>query len=93
MASLNENGKFLNQYNFISLDAAVSFRRQQLHDAIETLHEVGIHHHDLKTDNVMRNSEGDIRVIDFSHAECCNDVDREVCPDWWWINGVRPDTL
>jgi len=43
---------------------------QQLHSAVEKLHEVGIHHHDLKIDNIVRNSNGHIRLIDFSHAVC-----------------------
>ncbi|KAF8802840.1 hypothetical protein BYT27DRAFT_7196174 [Phlegmacium glaucopus] len=61
----------------------------QLHYAIQRLHEAGIHHHDLRFGNVVKDSNGHIQIIDFSHAEH-HHCDYELCPDWKWINEVRP---
>ena len=62
-------------YRFGPLDSdTVSHYTKQITNALSYLHGNGIIHRDIKGANIMVNSRGDIKLIDFGCAKNC-----EVC--------------
>ncbi|KAJ6484553.1 kinase-like domain-containing protein [Mycena vulgaris] len=65
-----------------SIERAPDGQKQQLAQTITSLHAIGIHHHDVRPDNVLIDNRGALTLIDFDQAEfvhesCvgCPDID------------------
>ncbi|KAJ7440529.1 hypothetical protein B0H11DRAFT_2099439 [Mycena galericulata] len=55
-------------------------QRQQLVRTLASLHDLGIHHHDVRADNVLVDEKGVLTLIDFDRAEFIDGPCIE-CPD------------
>ncbi|KAF5375712.1 hypothetical protein D9615_009341 [Tricholomella constricta] len=58
-------------------------------EAVSQFHQAGIHHHDLRLDNITVDGAGRIFILDFGravHADQCSDTSR--CPDQIWLEGL-----
>ncbi|KAJ6550479.1 hypothetical protein DFH09DRAFT_1501527 [Mycena vulgaris] len=65
-----------------SIERAPDNQKQQLAQTLVSLHAIGIHHHDVRTANVLIDNRGALALIDFDQAEfvhgsCigCPDID------------------
>ncbi|KAJ7439389.1 hypothetical protein B0H11DRAFT_1934538 [Mycena galericulata] len=65
-----------------SIECAPDGQKQQLAQTIMSLHAIGIHHHDVRPDNVLIDTRGVLTLIDFDQAELvhescvgCPDID------------------
>ncbi|EJD08334.1 uncharacterized protein FOMMEDRAFT_16742 [Fomitiporia mediterranea MF3/22] len=54
--------------------------RQELFNAISTLHGLGVYHDDLEPRNVVRGSDGSLRIIDFT-SSTLHDCHPETCAE------------
>jgi serine/threonine protein kinase len=54
--------------------------RQQLVSILEALHRKGIHHHDVRAENIMLNHRGLVTLVDFDRARIV-DGGCSYCPD------------
>ncbi|KAJ6529586.1 hypothetical protein B0H10DRAFT_241450 [Mycena sp. CBHHK59/15] len=52
-----------------SLERASAEQRQELVRTLASLHDLGIHHHDVRANNVLVNGKGALTLIDFDQAE------------------------
>ncbi|KAJ7105375.1 hypothetical protein FB45DRAFT_904863 [Roridomyces roridus] len=66
-------------------------KQYQLANALRALHRNGIHHHDIRPDNVMVNKQGGVTLIDFDRA-CQIDGPCENCSDLAVISAIEGDT-
>lgn len=69
--------------HFSSLSPILIAFRAQLVQVLRRLHKHGIHHHDVRPENVMVNDAGVVTLIDFDRAQwvdgpCLNCIDSEV---------------
>jgi tRNA A-37 threonylcarbamoyl transferase component Bud32 len=51
--------------------------RQELEHAINEMHRVGIRHNDLHARNVVRNRDGELKIVDFGLASFGGEGDDE----------------
>ncbi|KAF8954000.1 hypothetical protein BDZ97DRAFT_552390 [Flammula alnicola] len=61
---------------------------QHLRIVVDRLHEAGIHHHDLKFDNIVRGADGVLRVIDFSNSVLSLDCTGDCSDEIWLCHGA-----
>jgi tRNA A-37 threonylcarbamoyl transferase component Bud32 len=67
--------------SFIILTSINQIRRH-LDETIRHIHTAGIHHHDLRIDNIVRGVDGQLIVIDFGHSSRADECKAaELCPD------------
>ena len=61
--------------------------RDHLVAAVSSLHSFGVHHHDLKPDNLVQGEDGKLKMIDFHLSEILTEAScpQGLCPDWQWI--------
>ena len=60
--------------------------RSELVMAVDALHALHIHHHDLKWDNILRQTSGRLLLIDFHLSDINPDCPEDTCPDRLWLN-------
>ncbi|KAJ7144668.1 hypothetical protein C8R44DRAFT_974059 [Mycena epipterygia] len=66
-------------------------KQRQLVETLHALHRNGIHHHDVRPDNVLVNEQGEVTLIDFDRA-CRIDGPCENCSDLAVISALARDT-
>lgn len=61
-----------------------------LRAAVTALHVNGVHHHDLKLENLVRGRDGILKVIDFHLSQILDETScpENTCPDWQWIREI-----
>ncbi|KIM43859.1 hypothetical protein M413DRAFT_390193 [Hebeloma cylindrosporum] len=64
--------------------------RLHLHDVINDLHRLGIHHCDLSARNLVRGPDGHLGIIDFGLAQRGIRCKAVGCEDWEWLRAQHP---
>ncbi|KAJ7721664.1 hypothetical protein DFH07DRAFT_1067559 [Mycena maculata] len=74
-----------------SIYEADESKQRQLVKILHALHRNGIHHHDIRPDNVLVNEEGKVTLIDFDRARRINGPCQN-CSDLALISALEGDT-
>jgi serine/threonine protein kinase len=59
--------------------------RRHLDETIRNIHTANIHHHDLRLDNIVRGSDGQLRIIDFGHSSAADECKAAECQDQMYL--------
>lgn len=63
---------YINNHGPVSIEMATKFFKQ-IHSAVTYLHENGIVHRDIKTENILITADNNAKLIDFGMANFCKE--------------------